>query len=276
VSNYIAAQELAHQRMRDGMPISNRLIREVHAKLLSGGRGATKSPGEFRKSQNWIGGTRPGTATFVPPPPMRVEPCMAELEIFIHGHDPDSVLIRTALAHIQFETIHPFLDGNGRTGRLLITLMLVDADLLRQPLLYLSLHFKQHRPEYYRLLGSIRRTGDWEAWVEFFLEGVRATAADAEQNVHRILRLFRVDAERVRTDVRGSKTMAVYDALRQRPMATITSIAERAGVTFPTARDALARFVEAGIVREITGQKRNRVFVYDRYLSILSEGLEPL
>src|SRR5215216_5790149 len=177
VSGYVAALELGMARLRGGFPIANRLLREVHEKLLRSGRGADKQPGEFRRSQNWLGGTRPGNARFVPPPPQRVEDCMASLERAIHARDEGlPVLVKAALAHVQFETIHPFLDGNGRVGRLLISLMLFDAGVLGQPLLYLSYYFKEHRSYYYDLLQQVRLEGDWERWIAFFLEGVAVTA----------------------------------------------------------------------------------------------------
>ncbi|MGH9577797.1 MAG: Fic family protein, partial [Terriglobales bacterium] len=196
VSNYVAALEHGMTCLREGLPLSNRLLREVHGKLLSRGRGADKLPGEFRRSQNWIGGTRPGNAHFVPPPPGIVPDCMGELERFIHGDEPLPALVKAALAHVQFETIHPFLDGNGRVGRLMIALMLHAERVLQQPLLYLSLYFKQQRDQYYRLLDSVRRDGDWEAWLDFFLEGVALTAGGAVDTAHRLLALFREDEQR--------------------------------------------------------------------------------
>ena len=176
VSNCVAALEHGLRRLEEGFPLCNRLLRETHEVLLSRGRGSGQAPGEFRRSQNWIGGTRPGNAAFVPPPHTAVPDCMAALERFFHAGDGLPVLIRAGLAHVQFETIHPFLDGNGRVGRLLITLLLCDGGVLRHPLLYLSLYLKQHRGDYYELLNHVRRTGDWEGWLAFFLEGVRATA----------------------------------------------------------------------------------------------------
>ncbi len=169
VSSYVAALDHGLARLASGFPLSSRLLKEIHAVLLARGRGADRQPGEFRRSQNWIGGTRPGNARFVPPPPGRVDSCMVELERFLHAEDDLPLLVKAALAHVQFETIHPFLDGNGRLGRRLIVLMLVDGGLLRHPLLYLSLFFKQHRSRYYELLDGVRRDGDWEAWVLFFL-----------------------------------------------------------------------------------------------------------
>lgn len=278
VSNYVAALEHGLARLREGFPLSHRLLREMHAALLARGRGADKQPGEFRQSQNWIGGTRPGNAHFVPPPPQRVEDCMAALERFLHDQSlPFSTLIKAALAHVQFETIHPFLDGNGRVGRLLIALLLHHEGVLRQPLLYLSLYLKQHRAEYYRLLDAVRHDGDWEAWLDFFLEGVLVIATGAVDTAHRLLALFREDAELVRARGRAvANTLHVLDALRERPAATINDLATRTGVTFPTAARAIAALESLGIVREITGRERNRVFAYSRYLAILGEGAEPL
>ncbi len=277
VSSYVTALEHGMTRLREGLPISSRLLREVHGKLLSGGRGADKEPGEFRRSQNWIGGTRPGNAHFVPPPAPLVADCMADLERYIHAGDRSPVLIRAALAHVQFETIHPFLDGNGRVGRLMISLILHDSKALRQPLLYLSLYFKQHRDEYYRLLDVVRRDGDWEAWLEFFLEGVSLTASAAVETAHRLLALFSEDERRlVRINRRATSLTRVYGALRARPVTTIPDLCKRASVTYPTAAKAMATMQSIGIAREVTRAMRNRVFAYDRYLAILSEGTQPL
>lgn len=278
VSNYIAALGYGLQRLREGFPLSNRLLREMHARLLSRGRGSDKQPGEFRRSQNWVGGTRPGNATFVPPPPQRVEACMADLERFLHDENlPFSALTKAALAHVQFETIHPFLDGNGRIGRLLIALVLHHEGVLRQPLLYLSLYFKQHRAEYYRLLDTTRQEGDWEAWLDFFFEGVHTTATGAVETAHRLLDLFHRDAERIRSLGRAAaNALRVFDALRARPLATINDLAERTGIAYPTAARAVEALARLGIVREITGRSRDRVFAYDGYIAILNEGAEPL
>lgn len=278
VSNYVAALEHGMARLREGFPLSNRLLREIHGKLLARGRGADKMPGEFRRSQNWIGGTRPGNARFVPPPPHRVEACMGALERFLHDTSQAlPLLIRVAMAHVQFETIHPFLDGNGRVGRLLIALLLHDARLLRQPLLYLSLFFKKHRDEYYRLLGAVREDGDWEAWIDFFLEGVELTANAAVDTAHRLLKLFDDDATRLQSLGRGAASAGhALDALRRRPLATIGEIGERIGATFPTASKALEALEGLGVVREITGKARSRVYAYQGYLDILGEGMEPL
>ncbi|HUG99135.1 MAG TPA: Fic family protein [Gammaproteobacteria bacterium] len=278
VSNYVAALEHGLTRLRGRFPISCRMLRELHMRLLARGRGAGKQPGEFRSSQNWIGGTRPGNAHFVPPPPQHVADCMAQLERFIHATDDGlPALVRAGVAHVQFETIHPFLDGNGRVGRLLIVMMLADAGVLAQPLLYLSLYFKQQRPEYYRLLSAVRREGDWEAWLEFFLEGVCATAQSALDTAHRLLALFRDDAARVQGLGRASaNALRVFDVLRARPLANIGYLAVHTGIAYPTAARAVDALEKLGIVREITDRRRNRIFAYGRYLEILNEGGEPL
>jgi Fic family protein len=277
VSSYVAALDHGLARLASGFPLSSRLLKEIHAVLLARGRGADRQPGEFRRSQNWIGGTRPGNARFVPPPPGRVDSCMAELERFLHAEDDLPLLVKAALAHVQFETIHPFLDGNGRLGRLLIVLMLVDGGILRQPLLYLSLFFKQHRSRYYELLDGVRRDGDWEAWVLFFLEGVESTAAAAVDAAHRLLALFQTDESKLTGLGRsGTSVRQVFAALRQRPLTGIPQLATRAQLSFPTAAKAVEQLVALGIAREITGGRRNRVFAYDGYLAILGEGADPL
>jgi Fic family protein len=278
VSNYVAALEHGMSRLRGGFPLSNRLIREMHEQLLARGRGSEKEPGAFRRSQNWIGGTRPGNAHFVPPPPSLVEDLMSALERTFH--EPAAqypVLVTAALAHVQFETIHPFLDGNGRIGRLLIPLLLHDAGILQQPLLYLSLFFKQHRDEYYRLLDRVRDTGDWETWLDFFLEGVATTATSAVDTAQRLVALFKEDTARVQVAGRGAATMLrVLHSLHERPVSTLNEVARRTGLSFPTAAKGMTALVNLGLARELTGFRRNRVFAYDRYLAILAEGTEPL
>jgi Fic family protein len=277
VSNYVAALDHGLARLREGFPLSNRLIREIHGVLLARGRGSGKDPGEFRRSQVWMGGTRPGNATFVPPPHVLVAECMGDLERFLHG-DPASlpVLVRAALAHVQFETIHPFLDGNGRVGRLLITFLLCHAGVLREPLLYLSLYFKQNRAAYYAGLDAIRREGDWEAWLLFFLEGVRQTAEGAVATAQRLEALFRHDRERIAPlGRRAGSALRVHDAIKVRPVASLHDVKARTGLSFPAAASAMRLLVDLGIARELTGKRRNRVFAYDRYLSILSEGTDP-
>ncbi|MBO9368645.1 MAG: Fic family protein [Chloroflexi bacterium] len=276
VSNYVAALEHGLKRLREGFPLSNRLIREMHAILLSRGRGSEKSPGEFRRSQNWIGGTRPGNAHFVPPPPQYVQDCMSDLERFLHNEgNPYPALIKAALAHVQFETIHPFLDGNGRIGRLLIAFILHHDGLLSQPLLYLSLYFKQHRSEYYRLLDIVRMEGDWEAWLDFFLEGVEQTASNAVETARRLLSLFQRDEQVIQKAGRSASTLLrVFRVLCERPLVTLNQVRERSGLSFPAVSHAMAALAQLGIVREVTGQRRNRIFAYNEYLNILNEGTE--
>ena len=277
VSTYVAALEHGLARLAGGFPLSNRLIREVHGALLSRGRGAGKQPGEFRRSQNWIGGTRPGNARFVPAPPQEVESCMADLERYLHDPSAPGALVKAALAHVQFETIHPFLDGNGRVGRLLIALILQNEGVLRQPLLYLSLYFKQHRAEYYRQLDSVRTTGDWEAWLDFFLGGVAETAGGAVDTAHRLLAMFEDDASRVLSLGRaGANALRAFDVLRRRPVTDIDHLAREIHVAYSTAARAVDALVEVGVLRELTGRRRSRVFAYDRYLAALSEGAGPL
>jgi Fic family protein len=277
VSNYVAALEHGLARLREDFPLSNRLIREMHAELLATGRGAALLPGEFRRSQNWIGGTRPGNAVFVPPPPQEVEACMKEFESYLHDERAASALLKAALAHLQFETIHPFLDGNGRVGRLLIALILHHDGVLKQPLLYLSLYFKTHRADYYSLLDKVRQDGDWEAWVDFFLDGVISTATSAVSTAHRLLALFSNDAARIRELGRATaNALRVFDAFRARPVISLPGITERAGIAFTTAARMIEELRALGIVREITGRKRERVYAYQAYLDILNEGAEPL
>jgi cell filamentation protein, protein adenylyltransferase len=276
VSNYVAALEHGLARLRGGFPLSNRLIREIHGVLLSRGRGSGKDPGEFRRSQNWIGGARPGAAAFVPPPHIEVSECMAALERFLHAEgDGLPVLVRAGLAHVQFETIHPFLDGNGRVGRLLITFQLCHAGVLREPLLYLSLYLRQHRAAYYDLLAEVRRTGDWEAWLAFFLDGVRQTADGAVSTAQRLAEMFKAD--RAMTELTGRRAgsaLRVHEALKARPILSMSEVCRSTGLSFPAASSAMALLAELGITRELTGKRRNRLFVYDRYMSALNEGTE--
>ncbi|WP_245863143.1 Fic family protein [Candidatus Viridilinea mediisalina] len=278
VSNYVAALNYGLQRLKAGFPLSNRLLREMHGILLSRGRGSEQSPGEFRRTQNWIGGTRPGNALFVPAPPSLVEVCMADLERFLHGEkNPYPILIKAALAHVQFETIHPFLDGNGRIGRLLIAFLLHHDKLLSQPLLYLSLYFKQHRSEYYRLLDRVRFEGDWEAWLDFFLEGVEQTAMNAVETSRRLLTLFQQDEQNIRQlQGNASAKLQVFRVLCERPVMNIHQVCEHTGLSFPTVARATKTLVDLGVVREVTKQRRNRVFAYQAYLDILIEGTEML
>ena len=276
VSNYVAALDHGLRRLRENFPLSNRLLREIHGVLLSRGRGSGKTPGEFRRSQNWIGGTRPGNAVFVPPPHTAVPDCMAAFERFLHAEDDGlPVLLRAGLAHVQFETIHPFLDGNGRVGRLLVTFLLCQAGVLHEPLLYLSLYFKQHRATYYELLNHVRRTGDVESWLSFFLEGVRVTAEGAVATSRRLSEMFASDRAAIEQGGRRvGSLLRVHEVLKERPVLSLSEVRNRTTLSFPAASSAMVRLVEYGIAREITGKRRGRVFVYDGYLSILNEGLE--
>ena len=276
VSNYVAALDHGLARLREGFPLSNRLIREIHGVLLSRGRGSGKDRGEFRRSQNWIGGSRPGNAVFVPPPHRSVPDCMAALERFLQAEgDGLPVLLRAGLAHGQFETIHPFLDGNGRVGRLLITFLLCHAGVLRDPLLYLSLWFKQNRPTYYELLDRVRAEGDWESWLSFFLQGVKEVGDGAVSTAERLGEMFRTDRARVESaGRRAGSALRVHEALKARPIQSVTSVCDATRLSFPAVSSAMSLLVELGIARELTGKRRNRLFVYDRYLAILNEGTE--
>ena len=276
VSNYVAALDHGLTRLRDGFPLSLRLLREVHSHLLAKGRGADKEPGEFRRSQNWIGGTRPGNAMFVPPPPQRVAECMGALELFLHDQ-PEATppLLKAALAHVQFETIHPFLDGNGRLGRLMIALLLCEKKVLREPMLYLSLFFKTHRPAYYELLNRVRTDGDWEAWLDFFAEAVAVTAGQAVDTVQRLDALARQDRQRIQGLRRAAgSALRVHHELLRRPVSTSRAVEKQTGLSHVTVNKTLDHLSRLGLVRELTGHKRNRVFSYPAYLAILNEGTE--
>lgn len=277
VSNYVAAMYHGLKRLKEGFPLSLRLIREIHAILLRSGRGASQQPGEFRRSQNWVGGTRPGNARFVPPPPDRLMECLDPFEKFLHERKDIPVLIRAALAHVQFETIHPFLDGNGRLGRLLITFLLCEEAVLSQPVLYLSLYLKNRRQDYYELLQRVREKGDWESWVDFFLQGVRDTAAQASGTAQRLISLFEADRAKVKKTGRlAASVLRVHGLLQKRPIISIIEAANELSLSPPAAAKYLQRLAELGIVKEITGKKRHRYYSYERYLKILNEGTEPL
>jgi len=272
VSSYVAALEHGVERLRS-LPLGGRLIREMHAKLMAKGRGSEKDPGEFRRSQNWIGGARPSLAHYVPPPVHEVLPCMGELDKFIHAEDDMPTLIRAALVHVQFESIHPFLDGNGRIGRLLVTLLLQQSGKLSRPLLYLSLYLKAHKAEYYRLLDRVRAEGDWEAWADFFLRGVAETAHSATLTARKLTDCHQEDLAKVQQlGHAGSKAAAALGCFRQRPMLDIKRVAAALDVSFPTAAKVVQLLVDQGILRETTGKARDRIFVYRRYLEILNEG----
>ncbi len=278
VSNYVAAMTHGLNRMQEGFPLSLRLIREIHAVLLRGGRGAGKQPGEFRRSQNWIGGTRPGNAVFVPPPVTHLDSCLGDLERFIHDdRHALPVLIKAALVHVQFETIHPFLDGNGRLGRLLITLILVMEKAVADPILYLSLYFKTHRQAYYDLLTRVRTHGDWEGWIAFFLDGVAEVALEATDAARRILDIFAEDTARVQNEGRRASTMLRVHAFFQRqPYAGIGKAATETRLSFPAAAAAVDRLVDLGVLQEVSGRARDRIYAYTRYLTVLSEGAAPI
>ena len=277
-SLYVNAMEHGMRQLQQGMPLSNRLIKEVHAELLAKGRGSEKQPGEFRLSQNWIGGTRPGNARYVPPPANQVADCMSDLEKFIHTQDATiPLLIKAALAHGQFETIHPFLDGNGRLGRLLITFLLHAGGALQQPVLYLSLYLKNKREQYYDLLQSVRKDGDWEAWIAFFLAGVKETSQQATTSAQQILRLFEQDRKRIEQLGRAAgSTLRVYERIQKNPFISVPETTGVLGLSAPTVYKAIAHLVDIGIAKEITGKQRGQVFVYRKYLDILEEGTEPL
>lgn len=277
VTNYTKALEHGLKRMRDDdFPLSNRLIREVHEILLQSGRGSKKSPGEFRRSQNWIEGTHPDNAHFVPPPADRVTAYMSELEEFIHSNDcAYSSLIKVGLTHAQFETIHPFLDGNGRIGRLLITLQLHHEGLLTQPFLYISLYINKHRDQYYRRLDQVRSDGDWEQWLAFFLTAVLETSKDAVSVARKLSNLFREDEEKIRK-ISGNRGSAVqiHQAFQKRPFLTLNRAAQFTGLTFPAASNGVKSLERLKVVREVTGKKRNRVYVYSKYIDILTDNSE--
>jgi Fic family protein len=250
----------------------------MHEIVLRSGRGATKQPGEFRRTQNWIGGTRPGNALFVAPPPNHLDDCLGSFERFLHTDDPGlPPLIRAGLAHVQFETIHPFLDGNGRLGRLLITLILVEAGVLREPILYLSLFLKSRRDNYYRLLQEVRQAGAWEAWMEFFLTGVAETAEQASETARDLIAMFEEHRQRIGGLGRSAPSaLRVHEFMQARPIVTIQAVAHGLQTSFPTASGTLEKLAGLGIVRETTGKQRGRIYAYSDYLALLDRGTEPL
>ncbi len=276
VSNYVAALDHGLRLLEEGLPLSLRLFREIHGVLLTKGRGSDQTPGEFRRSQNWIGGTRPGNAAFVPPPAEEVLECMSKLELFLHDQpEPTPVLFKAALAHVQFETIHPFLDGNGRLGRLLIALLLCEQKVLREPMLYLSLYFKMHRQYYYELLNNVRITGDWEAWLDFFAEAVIVTATQAVETAQQLLDMSNQNRDKISGLGRAAtSTLQVHRALMEHPIATSGLLVEKTGITPATVNKALGHLEQLSIVKELTAQKRNRLFSYAGYIEIMSRGTE--
>jgi len=276
VSNYVAALNFGLNRLAEGFPLSLRLFKEIHSILLAKGRGSNQRPGEFRRSQNWIGGTRPGNAAFVPPPPERVPECMGKLELFLHDKpEPTPVLLKAAMAHVQFETIHPFLDGNGRLGRLLIPLLLCKQGALREPMFYLSLYFKTHRQYYYQLLNEVRLSGNWEAWLDFFAEAVIFTANQAVDTTRQLTDLSNGDRDKIRGLGRAAaSTLQVHRALLERPIATAGWLVKKTTISPATVNKCLNHLERLGIVRELTGKKRNRLFSYNRYVEIMNYGTE--
>ena len=277
VCNYVDALAYAREqlRRRKGLPLSMRLLNQTHARLMRGARGADKQPGKVRRTQNWIGGTRPGNAVFVPPPPNLLDGLLSDFERYIHADDGLPPLVRAGLLHLQFETIHPYLDGNGRIGRLLVTLLLEEWNLLSQPLLYLSLFFKRNREDYYRLLNAVRLEGDWEGWIRFFLEGVASIAKEATDTARDLFALVSADRARALA-APASSVMAVrlFEALGQHPIVTIARVTELLEITKPTATKAVNTLVDAGILTETSGRRRDRTYSYAAYLDRLRVGTE--
>lgn len=276
VSNYVAALEHGLRRLQEGFPISVRLLKELHAILLSGGRGRNKHPGELRTSQNWIGGTRPGNATFVPPPANEVAGALSALEKFIHDQEQVTPsLLKAALVHVQFETIHPFLDGNGRLGRLLITLILLAEKTLQQPLLYLSLYFKTYRQDYYESLNQVRLTGDWESWLLFFSKAVELTATNAMDTAKQLIDKAQQDAAIIQQQGRFAGTLSqLHQALLRHPIATAAWIKETTALAPATIQSGLQKLEQLDILQELTGKQRDRIYAYRDYIAILNQGNE--
>ena len=276
VSKYVAALNYGLDRLKDGFPLSLRLIKEIHSVLLTNARGSNQTPGEFRRSQNWIGGTRPGNAAFVPPPAEDVMKCMGELELYLHDKvETTPALLKAALSHVQFETIHPFLDGNGRLGRLLITLLLCSQSVLQQPMLYLSLYFKTHRQYYYELLNNVRVNGDWETWLVFFAESVITTSNQAVETAQQLLNISQIDQKKIATLGRATPTtLIVHRALMEHPIATSKWLTEKTNITSATVNKALKHLETLEIVQELTTMKRNRLFSYTSYIEVMNQGLE--
>jgi Fic family protein len=276
VTNYLRAFRWTQDTLRDpkGLPMSVRLMRQAHRLLMDGARGAGRQPGELRKSQNWIGGTRPGNAVFVPAPPEHVSALLADLERFIHQadtHDTLPPLVRIGLVHVQFETIHPFLDGNGRIGRLLIAALMEQWGLLSQPLVYVSAYLKQHQSEYYQRLSAVRTDGDWEGWVAFFLEGIARAADTAERGIVALASLINTDRRRLLQAPKITPaSLRLFELLPLMPIFSIDQVCERLNTTFPTATAAVKTLEALGIVAEQTGQKKNRHFSYQAYVQLLS------
>jgi Fic family protein len=277
--NYVRAIDHGMKRLRDdGFPLSLRLIREIHGELLAKGRGSGREPGEFRRSQNWVGGDRPGNAVFVPPPPENVMKLVGDLENFLHDKpEKTPTLIKAALSHVQFETIHPFLDGNGRVGRLLIALVLFNEGVLSEPILYLSLYFKIHRRQYYDLLQSVRTDGDWEGWLSFFFTGVRETSEQAVQTASRLTRMFENDREKIKAMGKAANSaLRIHQELQKQPIISIPKTVDLTGLSQPTVTKVMKRLADLGMVKEIKLTGKKRAFSYSEYIRILGEGTEPI
>jgi Fic family protein len=279
VSNYVAAMRSGLERVRkDGYPITLNLLRDLQRLLLQGQRGRTKDPGELRRSQVWLQDGY-GRVSFVPPSADQVLPLLGDLEKYINEEKPSlPILVRAALVHAQFETIHPFHDGNGRLGRLLITLMLCAGNVIREPILYLSLYFKVNRDAYYHALQQIRLKGAWEEWIEFFLRGIVEVAGQAVSTARELTALFQADRNKIlaRSGWSNAAVFKVYDLLEKQIYATVPNVQKQLAISAPTARGALTELLKLGIAKEVTGQKRNRVYVYETYLEILQRGTEPI
>ncbi len=277
VLNNIDAMVFAIEQVRGGDVITADLLLELHNRLLSG-TPLEEYGGRFREEQNWIGGTRPGNALFVPPPPDRLDECLDALERFLHSDDPAlPPLIRAGMAHVQFETIHPFLDGNGRLGRLLITLILCEAGVLHAPILYLSLFLKSRRDDYYRLLQEVRQAGAWESWMEFFLSGIAQTAEQAAATARKLMELFDDHRQKIAGLGRSaSSALRVHELMQESPIVTIKTVSDKLGISFPTAGAALENLAKIGIVREFTGRHRRRIYSYSDCLALLEQGTDPL
>jgi Fic family protein len=276
VSRCVAALERGLKGLRGGLPICMRLLCDMHKVLLTHPRGRGKAPGEIRRSQVWIGGTMPGNAAFVPPPAGALAGCLKSFERFLNDEpEPTPPLIKAALAHVQFETIHPFLDGNGRIGRLMIVLQLVADGVLREPMLYPSLFFRMHRALYYELLNEVRVRGDWERWLDFFAEGVQVTATQAVDTANALLALVNKDRDRIAKLGRAATSaLAIHEALQRQPIVTSAALVKATAITAATVNKSLAHLERLGIVGELTNRQRGRVFSYRRYVAELTAELD--
>ncbi|WP_225767749.1 Fic family protein [Inquilinus sp. Marseille-Q2685] len=277
VTNYLDALAYARGQLASerGLPLSMRLLNEAHKRLMRGVRGSNKQPGEVRRSQNWIGGSRPGNAIYVPPPPDKLPGLLSQLEKYIHADDPLPKLVQAGLLHVQFETIHPYLDGNGRIGRLLIALLLEQWELLKAPLLYLSLFFKRHREEYYRRLNLVRLEGDWEGWTDFFLDGVATIADEAVASARELFNLVSADRARLLGAESASvSALRLFEQLPRHPIVTVASAMKLIEASKPTATRAIEALAEVGMLVETTGKKRDRSFAYRAYMERLRTGTD--